>query len=257
MKNKLLLGFLLFCAFTSAQNYTTNFIELSGTTFRVKFDTNPTTVTMTMVGPSANGYAVGLGMTSMFTAGGDCAFVSGASVAAATLSDRRFSGSGAQPALDSAPNNWTVTSNVVASGVRTLIATRALNTGDTAGGDFVFTNGPSTIDLIWALGSSITFTSHSSIGNGVSANFVLSTDSFYLAGFKMYPNPADEIFAIDLPNGTETVEVKLYDILGKLVLEKTITKLENKIITNTLNSGNYIVKVHTDLGVSNTKFIKE
>lgn len=257
MKNKILLCFSLFCAFTSAQNYTTNFIDLSGTTFRVKFDTNPTMVTMTMVGPSANGYAVGLGMTSMFTAGGDCAFVSGTTVANATLTDRRFSGGAAQPALDSAPNNWTVTSNVVdASGVRTLVATRALNTGDTAGGDFVFTNGPSTLNLIWSLGSSISFPNHSSRGS-VTSNFVLANDSFYLAGFNMYPNPADSILAIDLPSEYESVQVQIIDILGKTVVNKSITALDNKLNVNDLVAGTYFVKVSSEDKSYTTKLIIE
>lgn len=253
MKNKLLLFIVLCASFATAQNYSTGVITLT-TGYTVKFDTNPTTVTMTMVGPSTTGFALGLGMTSMFTAGGDCAFVSGTTTGNATLTDRRFSGGAAQPALDAAPNNWTVTSNTVTSNVRTLIATRALNTGDTAGGDFVFTNGPSTLNLIWAIGSSINFSNHSSRGS-TTRNLTLSNDSFFQAGFNMYPNPADSILAIDLPAEYESVQVQIIDILGKTVVSRSITSLDNKLNVSDLVAGNYFVKVSADDKFYTTKLI--
>lgn len=67
-----------------------------------------------------------------------------------------------------------------------------------------------------------------------------------MAGFKLYPNPADEIFAIELPNNVENISVKIFDVLGKEVMEKEISKLENKINTSNLSPGNYLVKVMFD-----------
>lgn len=218
--------------------------------YTVKFDTNSTTVTMTLVGPSDKWLGLGFGMTSMFTSG-DGVIASGAS---ATLTDRNFTGSGSTPNSD-ATQNWTTTSNAVVGTVRTIVATRALSTGDTSGSDFTFTNSTASINLIWALGSSLTLAQHQSRGSGVSGTFALSTDSFAMAGFKLYPNPADDIFAIELPNEFETVEVKLFDIVGKLVFTKQISQLDNKININSLLAGNYIVKVTSDEKTFSTNLI--
>jgi hypothetical protein len=221
----------------TAQNHTTGVINLTSG-YTVKFDTNPTTVTMTLVGPSDKWLGLGFGMTSMFTSG-DGVIASGAS---ATLTDRNFTGSGSTPNTDSA-QNWTTTSNTVAGTVRTIVATRALSTGDTSGSDFTFTNSTASINLIWALGSSLTLSQHQSRGNGVTGTFALSTDSFAMAGFKLYPNPADDIFAIELPNNLENLSVRVFDVLGKEVMQKEISKLENKINISNLSPGNYLVKV--------------
>jgi hypothetical protein len=237
MKKNLLFTLFLLSMSATAQNHTTGVINLTSG-YTVKFDTNPTTVTMTLVGPSDKWLGLGFGMTSMFTSG-DGVIASGAS---ATLTDRNFTGSGSTPNTDSA-QNWTTTSNTVAGTVRTIVATRALSTGDTSGSDFTFTNSTASINLIWALGSSLTLSQHQSRGNGVTGTFALSTDSFAMAGFKLYPNPADDIFAIELPNNLENLSVRIFDVLGKEVMQKEISKLENKINISNLSPGNYLVKV--------------
>jgi hypothetical protein len=237
MKKILLFTLFLLSMSATAQNHTTGVINLTSG-YTVKFDTNPTTVTMTLVGPSDKWLGLGFGMTSMFTSG-DGVIASGAS---ATLTDRNFTGSGSTPNTDSA-QNWTTTSNTVAGTVRTIVATRALSTGDTSGSDFTFTNSTASINLIWALGSSLTLSQHQSRGNGVTGTFALSTDSFAMAGFKLYPNPADDIFAIELPNNLENLSVRVFDVLGKEVIQKEISKLENKINISNLSPGNYLVKV--------------
>lgn len=233
----------------TAQNHTTGVINLT-TGYTVKFDTNATTVTMTLVGPSDKWLGLGFGMTGMSQIG-DGVIASGTS---ATLTDRNFTGSQNTPNSDSA-QSWTTTSNTVAGTVRTIVATRALSTGDTAGVDYTFTNSTASINLIWALGSSLTLAQHGSRGSGISGTFALSTDSFAMAGFKLYPNPADDIFAIELPNEFETVEVKLFDVVGKLVLTKQVSQLDNKIDINSLLAGNYIVKVTSDEKTFSTNLI--
>jgi hypothetical protein len=249
MKKILLFTLFLLSMSVSAQNYSTGVINLT-TGYSVKFDTNPTTVTMTLVGPSDKWLGLGLGMTSMSQIG-DGIIVSGATP---TLSDRNFTGSQNTPNTDSA-QSWTTTSNTVTGTVRTIIATRAISTGDTAGVDYTFTNSTASINLIWALGNSLTLAQHGTRGNGVSGNFALSTDSFAMAGFKLYPNPADDIFAIELPNEFETVEVKLFDIVGKVVFTKQISQIDNKIDINSLVAGNYIVKVTSNEKTFSTNLI--
>ncbi|WP_353169633.1 T9SS type A sorting domain-containing protein [Flavobacterium sp.] len=241
MKKILLFTLILFGMSATAQNHTTGVINLT-TGYTVKFDTNPTTVTMTLVGPSDKWLGLGFGMTTMSQTG-DGVIVSGT---IATLTDRNFTGSTSTPNSDSA-QSWSTTSNTVAGTVRTIIATRALSTVDTTGVDFTFTNSTASINLIWALGSSLTLAYHGGTrGNGISGTFALSTDSFSMAGFKLYPNPADEIFAIELPDTIENITVKIFDVLGKEVMQKEISKLENKINTSDLSPGNYLVKVMFD-----------
>jgi hypothetical protein len=250
MKKILLFTLILFGMSATAQNHTTGVINLTSG-YTVKFDTNPTTVTMTLVGPSNKWLGLGFGMTSMFSTG-DGVIASGASTT--TLTDRNFTGSGSTPNSD-ATQNWTTTSNDVVGTVRTIIATRALSTGDTSGSDFTFTNSTASINLIWALGNDLNLGYHGSRGNGVTGTFALNTDSFAMAGFKLYPNPADDIFAIELPNEFETVEVKLFDVVGKLVFTKQISQLDNKIDINSLVAGNYIIKVTSDEKTFSTNLI--
>jgi hypothetical protein len=239
MKKILLFTLFLSSISVFAQNYSTGTITLTSG-YTVKFDTNSTTVTMTLVGPSDKWLGLGFGMTGM-SQSGDGVIASGTT---ATLTDRNFTGSQNTPNSD-VTQNWTTTSNVVVGSVRTIIATRALSTGDTAGVDYTFANSANSINLIWALGSNLTLAYHGSRGN-ISGTFVLSTDTFAMAGFKLYPNPADEIFAIELPNNIENISVKIFDVLGKEVMEKEISKLENKINTSNLSPGNYLVKVMYD-----------
>ena len=241
MKIFLLFTLFLSCVSVSAQNHSTGVITLTPG-YTVKFDTNSTTVTMTLVGPANSWLGLGFGMTSMSQIG-DGVIVSGLTT---TTTDRNFTGSTSTPNLDSA-QSWFTTSNTVASSVRTIVATRALSTGDTVGVDYTFTNSTASINLIWALGSSLSLAYHGATkGSGITENFTLSTDSFSMAGFKLYPNPADEIFAIELPNNVENITVKIFDVLGKEVMQKEISKLENKINTSDLSPGNYLVKVMFD-----------
>lgn len=248
MKKITLFLLLLTSITTFSQTHSTGVVNLT-TGMTVRFDTNPTTVTMTLTGPSDRWFAIGIGVSSGFGMGaGDCL------VYTTSLSDRRFQGT-QNPPMDTM-QNWTTTSNTVSGTTRTIIATRALNTGDTAGSDYTFTNNPGSISIAWALPGSATTTvsGHASTGFAT-ANQVLSTDSFALAGFKMYPNPADELLAIELPTDFDTVYAAIYDITGKEILNKTLTALENKIDVSALLDGNYIVKITTNEKEFSTKLI--
>ena len=153
MKNKSLLLFLLvFSQWSFSQTYTTGVVNLSSTaglTMSVKLDIS-TNVTMTLTGPSLRWFALGFGAVNMAN-GTD---VVGVHSAGALLNfDAKLTGNAA-PVTD-AQQNWTITSDQETSGIRTIIATRALNTGDA--NDYTFTAGTGTISLIWARGSSNTF----------------------------------------------------------------------------------------------------
>ena len=83
---------------------------------------------------------------------------------------------GASAPSTDAQQNWTISSDVVNAGVRTVVATRALNTGDA--NDYIFPAVPSSIGLIWARSSSASFSYsyHGSTNRGITpANFMQVT----------------------------------------------------------------------------------
>ena len=154
MKTKSLFLFFLGFSFLSfAQSSTTGIVNLSSTpglAMSVKLDIS-SNVTMTLVGPSDRWFALGFGAQNM-EAETDVVAVN----SAGTLSsfDAKLIGYAA-PVADPL-QNWTITSNQVVSGVRTIVATRPLDTGDA--NDYTFSAEEGTLSLIWARGSSNSFT---------------------------------------------------------------------------------------------------
>lgn len=166
MKNKILLTILLFlCASTfKAQTYTTGVVNLSSTAglaMTAKIDVG-TQVTLTLTGPAGRWFALGFNATSM-TNGTDVVGVHSAGTLSAF--DCKLTGFSA-PVTD-AQQNWTISSDVVNAGTRTIIATRGLNTGDA--NDYAFPSMPTSISLIWARSGSATFSysNHGGTNRGV------------------------------------------------------------------------------------------
>ncbi|MFM9004510.1 MAG: LamG-like jellyroll fold domain-containing protein, partial [Flavobacteriales bacterium] len=166
MKNKILLSVLLFFFAYSlkAQTYTTGVVNLSSTAglaMTAKIDVG-TLVTLTLTGPSGRWFSLGFNATSM-TNGTDVVGVH----SAGTLSAFDCQLTGFSAPVTDAQQNWTITSDVVNAGTRTIIATRALNTGDA--NDYVFPASPTAISLIWARSASPTFSYsyHGSTNRGI------------------------------------------------------------------------------------------
>jgi hypothetical protein len=158
-----------------AQTYTTGVVNLSSTAglaMTAKMDVG-TQVTLTLTGPSGRWFALGFNATGMGS-GVDVVAVH----AAGTLSsfDARINGSSA-PTAD-LQQNWTIVSDAVSSGIRTVVATRALNTGDA--NDYIFTASTGSLSLIWARSGSPTYSF--SVGHG--SNRGVST-----ANFTLVPQP--------------------------------------------------------------------
>jgi len=153
MKTKsLFLFFLGFSYLSFAQSFTTGVVNLSSTpglAMSVKLDIS-SNVTMTLVGPSLRWFALGFGTGNMEP---ETDVVAVHSAGALTNFDAKLIGYAA-PVAD-ALQNWTITSNQVVSGVRTIVATRPLDTGDA--NDYAFSAEEGTLSLIWARGSSNSF----------------------------------------------------------------------------------------------------
>lgn len=112
-----------------------------------------TDITVTVQGPSDRFIAFGFG-TGMAT-GNDAIIWStlGTGAAPLQLRDHRMIGQGNEPTVD-AQQDWTVSSNTVSAGNRTIVATRALSTGDA--NDVTFSFAATTQNLFWAKGPSAT-----------------------------------------------------------------------------------------------------
>ena len=166
MKNKLLfLSFLLLSAFVQSQTYTTGVVSLSssaGLAMTAKMDVG-TQVTLTLTGPSGRWFALGFDATSMGT-GNDVVMAH----TAGTLSSFDASIGGYSAPTADPQQNWTIVSDAVASGVRTIVATRALITGDANDHDFTAATG--SLSLIWAraVSASYSFSYHGSSNRGIS-----------------------------------------------------------------------------------------
>lgn len=177
-KTTLLFAFLLLFILpeTYAQSYTTGVVNLSSTAglaMTAKIDIT-SQVTLTLTGPAGRWFALGFNASSM-TNGTDVVGVHSATTLSAF--DCKLTGFGA-PVTD-AQQNWTITSDVISAGTRTIIATRALNTGDA--NDYVFSGTPTAISLIWSRSASASFTysNHGGSNRGVTA-----------ASFTFVPPPA-------------------------------------------------------------------
>lgn len=73
------------------------------------------------------------------------------------------------------------------------------------------------------------------------ADFTLSTQSFDLDLFKLYPNPTSTgLINVTSPN-SEAMNVQVFDILGKQVKNETLTN--NTLNVSDLNTGVYILKI--------------
>jgi hypothetical protein len=172
MKNKLFLLVLLFVGtLVNAQTYTTGVVSLSSTAglaMTAKMDVG-TQVTLTLTGPATRWFAIGFDATSMGS-GNDVVIAH----TAGTLSSFDASIGGYSAPTTDPQQNWTIVSDAVASGVRTIVATRALVTGDANDHDFTAATG--SLSLIWARAGSASFglSYHGSSNRGISnATFTL------------------------------------------------------------------------------------
>lgn len=228
-----------------AQSYSTGTVAFFGggptTAYSGKVDITSTTVTVTLIGPSGSFLGIGFDATNLMNdVGKDVLIFDGTS-----MTDRSFDGVGVTPPTDT--QNWTVQSNTIASGVRTVVATR--NRVASEGTDYTFPLAAQPLHLTFARGTSLTVTYHGSgnCGSTVS-NLTLGTDSFDMETLKMYPNPSKGFVNIELPQLVTEADVLFYDLLGKVVKTAKVSSGYPRIETSDLSSGSYIVKIKTDEG---------
>lgn len=252
MKKITLFIFLLSISFCFGQSWSTGTVSLASD-YSVKFDVDASTslVTMTLIGPSNVwlGVAPGVSAGNMMGNAGDDAVVYNS----IGLQDRNMLAGNGQPNLDGS-QDWTIMNNTISLGVRTLVATRAINTGDA--NDYVFptTSGP--IPLLWAKGGGLTFGYHTGGRGGTVANLTLGVDSFALTDFTLSPNPSASDFTITLPNVSNNAKVEVYNMLGRKIMTKQLKTQSIHIKASEWNSGIYLIKVTAGSFTQTKRFVK-
>ena len=250
---KITLLLLVFTFFISqAQSTTTGEITLTpGFTVQFDVDGPNDTVTMTMVGPSNVWLGVALDVStgnSMGFGGEDVILYNSNG-----LVDAKLTGSQNEPNPNES-QNWTVISNAAQGSVRTIVATRALDTGDSA--DYVFTTNTGNLNLLWAKGNGLSMGYHANRG-GAQANFTLSSADYFQKEFKIYPNPTVDELNFEFPDNVQSANVQVYNILGNQITQTQLKRTVPKLDTNAWASGMYVVQIITEDAVQTKRIIKQ
>lgn len=75
--------------------------------------------------------------------------------------------------------------------------------------------------------------------------------------FNVYPNPTYNVLNIEINKAIEIKSMSIYDILGRLVIAVPNAEITSSIDVSKLYTGNYILRVITNQGISSEKFIKK
>jgi hypothetical protein len=247
MKKTLLILFLITSSSLFAQSFSTGTQTLSsGLTTSINIDNDTGTTTLMLAGPSDKWFGIGFGNSNMN--GTDILMTNGSS----TLRDAYSTSNGLPQAEDS--QDWTLEVNSVVNGTRTIVASRANNTGDS--NDYVFNASAGSLTVIWAIGSSTTYAYHS-IRGATALSVSLGIYENNLLSFEMYPNPVSDLLNIQLPTGTEKAEVSVFDYTGRLVSSKTISSNDTAIDVQKISKGIYMIRVAANNKIGVQRFIKK
>lgn len=247
MKKKLLLTLALAIgiATISTAQFTTGTVTLT-TGFTVKIDTNSTTVTLTMVGPSNTWLGIGFGGFSMFEVSD--MFIWNASA----NRDYVAPGGHVTPSPDAAGSQSWTTSDTVSGTTRTVVATRPL----VSSGDYTFLNNNSSINIIYALSNSTTLSQHAGAHDAQTlTRSALGVEDFSLKASSIFPNPSNGSF--NVKTKTYLTKINVYTQTGALVKTIDVTdNLEtNEINIKGLESGTYLLELQNDTEKSWKKVI--
>jgi hypothetical protein len=82
--------------------------------------------------------------------------------------------------------------------------------------------------------------------NLVEGENVLSTDTFQEAGVRIYPNPSNGIFNIEVPNTEEVKTLIIYDVFGKKIHTQSLNTYNTKINLARFSEGLYFFTIISD-----------
>lgn len=75
--------------------------------------------------------------------------------------------------------------------------------------------------------------------------------------FSVYPNPAKQVLNLETKAEIGVKSINIYNILGQMVIAIPNAESVSSIDVSDLKTGTYFIKVITDKGTANAKFIKE
>ena len=253
-KITLLFAFLGTICAINAQTVSTGTLMLqSSINYTGEIVIDNTNVVVTLIGPDNLWLGLGFGVQSMTTGGDVITYDS------TGFNDRQFLGVGVPPTTDT--QNWTVFSNTVNAGVRTLVVTREVVGIDAT--DFTFDNSAPSITLVWARGNGTdAFSYHGAANKGALVaplTPVLGIDDATLASnLSIFPVPASELVTVSMGNFEfEQGNMEIYSMIGQLVHKQSITNKSSIIDVSKLSTGIYLLNVSTKNGFATAKIVKK
>lgn len=225
------------------QQKSTNTIALlTNLSVKLVLDNSNSKVTMTIKGPSDRWFAITFGSfgdPGAMDSGNDIVYYNGT-----TLKDASHDGQGSTP-IDDAINNWTVTSNTVASGTRTIVATRPFVAEDS---DYTFNFSDTSITLAGAhadsaVSSSLQYHGSNRFNAGAVAFSALGINDNSLSASQIFPNPSAGKFVVRTNNNLEKIAV--YTQTGALVKTIEVKNTNESIEVNIegMQTGVYLIQL--------------
>lgn len=90
----------------------------------------------------------------------------------------------------------------------------------------------------------------------INMNHPLSVSAIRLDNISIFPNPVSDVLQIENNDKFELKDVKIYSILGELVLSPQLETERNLLDLSCLNDGTFFMKIETNSGFLTKKLIK-
>lgn len=246
---KLIISYLLLSNFMGfSQQKSTGIISLSNNmTVNLTLDNSSSQVTMVLTGPSDRWFALQFGSFGLgqgMANNQDFVYFNGT-----TLVDGKMIGE-VVPVNDPV-QNWTLESNSVNAGIRTLVAKRSFSTGNSD--DYTFNFNNTSIDFAWARSNNASqnmtsyhgFTNRGyTLSNSLVA--VLSDNQDYLErSFRVYPNPSQGSFKIE--SKTKLDNINVYSQVGEFLKSINLTShlFQVELDLKNFPKGTYFVEMQS------------
>ena len=75
--------------------------------------------------------------------------------------------------------------------------------------------------------------------------------------FSVYPNPAKQILNLEIKTEIGVKSINIYNLIGQMILAIPNAENVSTVDVSNLNTGTYFIKINTDKGSANAKFIKQ
>ncbi len=213
---------------------------LSNLSVNLALNNSNATATLTIMGPSDRWFAITFGnFSGAMNAGNDIVYFNGS-----TLVDATQDGQGIMP-VDDGVNNWTVTSNTILSGTRTIVATRPFTA---EASDYTFNFSNSSINLAGAhadsaISSSLQYHGGNRFNAGTVGFSSLGIDDFSLNATQIYPNPTKGNFFVKTKTFLE--KINIYSQTGAFI-KSVETKNSNEnveVSISGMQTGVYLIEM--------------